>query len=57
MAGIALLAAALGVTMVVVALVESLVPTAKVEVGTSVVNSLLSGVTLLLVGGPLWWVF
>jgi len=57
MAGIALLAAAVGVTMVVVALVESLVPTAPVEVGTSVVNSLLSGVTLLLVGGPLWWVF
>jgi len=57
MAGIALLAAAVGVTMVVVALVESLVPAAAVEVGTSVVNSLLSGVTLLLVGGPLWWVF
>jgi hypothetical protein len=57
MAGIALLAAAVGVTMVVVAAVESLVPVAAVEVGTSVVNSLLSGVTLLLVGGPLWWVF
>jgi len=57
MAGIALLAAAVGVTMVVVALVESLVPAAAVEVGTSVVNSLLSGVTLLLVGGPLWLVF
>lgn len=57
MAGIALLAAAVGVTMVFVTLVESLVPAAAVEVGTSVVNSLLSGVTLLLVGGPLWWVF
>jgi len=57
MAGIALLAAAVGVTMVVVALVESLVPAAAVEVGTSLVNSLLSGVTLLLVGGPLWLVF
>jgi hypothetical protein len=57
MAGIALLAAAVGMTMVVAALVESLVPTAAVEVGTSVVNSLLSGVTLLVVGGPLWWVF
>ena len=57
MAGIALLAAAVGVAMVVVALVESLIPAAAVEVGTSVVNSLLSGVTLLLVGGPLWWVF
>jgi len=57
MAGIALLAAAVGLTMVVVTLVESLVPAPAVEVGTSVVNSLLSGVTLLLVGGPLWWVF
>jgi len=57
MAGIALLAAAVGVTMVVVTVVESLVPVAAVEVGTAVVNSLLSGVTLLLVGGPLWWVF
>lgn len=57
MAGIALLAAAVGVTMVVVALVESLVSAPAVEVGTSVVNSLLSGFTLLLVGGPLWWVF
>lgn len=57
MAGIALLAAAVGVAMVVVALVEALVPPAAVEVGTSVVNSLLSGVTLLLVGGPLWLVF
>jgi Domain of unknown function (DUF5671) len=57
MAGIALVAAAVGLTMVVVAFVESLVPAAAVEVGTSVVNSLLSGVTLLIVGGPLWWVF
>jgi Domain of unknown function (DUF5671) len=54
MAGIALLAAAVGLTMVVVTLVESLVPPPAVEIGTSVVNSLLSGVTLLLVGGPLW---
>src|SRR5680860_318924 len=57
MAGIALLAAAVGLAMVVVALVESMVPATAVEVGTSVVNSLLSGVTLLLVGGPLWLVF
>jgi hypothetical protein len=57
MAGVALLAAAVGVAMLVVALVESLIPVAAVEVGTSAVNSLLSAVTLLLVGGPLWWVF
>jgi hypothetical protein len=57
MAGIALLAAAVGVALVVVALVESLLPAATVEVGTSAGNSLLAAVTLLLVGGPLWWVF
>ncbi|WP_407342677.1 DUF5671 domain-containing protein [Pengzhenrongella phosphoraccumulans] len=57
MSGIALLAAAVGITLVVVALVEALVPVAAVEVGTSVANSLLASVTLLLVGGPLWWVF
>lgn len=57
MAGVALLAAAVGLAMLVVALVESLIPIGDVEVGVSVVNALLSGVTLLLVGGPLWWVF
>lgn len=57
MTGIALLAAAVGVAMVLVTLFESLIPPVAVEVGTSVVNSLLSGVTLLLVGGPLWWIF
>ena len=57
MAGVALLAAAVGVALVIVALVEALLPAAEVEFGTSVMNSLLSGVTLLLVGGPLWWVF
>lgn len=57
MAGIALLAAAVGVALVIVALIESLVGPAAVELGTSVVNSLLAAVTLLLVGGPLWWAF
>ncbi|WP_024288068.1 DUF5671 domain-containing protein [Cellulomonas sp. KRMCY2] len=57
MAGIALLAAAAGVAMVVVAAVEAAVPAAAVEIGTSVANSLLAAVTLLLVGGPLWWLF
>jgi hypothetical protein len=57
MAGIALVAAAVGVTLVVVAFVESVIAAPAVEVGVRVVNSLLAAVTLLVVGGPLWWVF
>ena len=57
MAGVALLAAAVGVAMVLMAVVESLVPAAAVEVRASPVNSLLAGVTLLVVGGPLWWLY
>ncbi len=56
MSGIALTAGTVGVTLVVVALVEALTP-AGFEIGTSVTNSLLAGVTLLVVGGPLWWAF
>lgn len=57
MAGVALLAAAVGVTLVLIAVVESFAPAAVVEVGASPVNSLLAGVTLLVVGGPLWWLY
>lgn len=57
MAGVGLVAAAVGVVMVVVALIESLVPPAVAERGTAAANSLLAGVTLLVVGAPLWWVF
>ncbi len=54
MSGIALSAAAAGVALVVVALIEALLP-ARVEIGASVTNPLLAAVTLLVVGGPLWW--
>lgn len=57
LAGIALLAAAAGVVLLVVAFIEAVVPVPGFEVGASVVNTLLAAVTLLLVGGPLWWVF
>lgn len=56
MSGIALSAAAVGVALVVVALIEALLP-AQVEVGASGTNPLLAAVTLLIVGGPLWWAF
>ena len=57
MAGIALVSSAAGVALVVVVAVEALAPPADIEFGTSVVNALLGAATLLLVGGPLWWVY
>lgn len=57
MAGIALLAAAGGLTMAVAALVEAATGSSAVLVGQSAVNSLLAAATLLLVGGPVWWFY
>ena len=57
MAGIALLAAAGGLTMAVAALIEAATGSSAVLVGQSAVNSLLAAATLLLVGGPVWWFF
>lgn len=55
LAGIALGAAATGVALVVVALVDATVPPSLVA--GSPVNSVLAAITLLVVGGPLWWLF
>ncbi len=55
LAGIALGAAATGVALVVVALVDAVAPPSLVA--GSVVNSVIAAVTLLVVGGPLWWWF
>ncbi len=57
LAAIALLAAAVGVVLVVVAFVEAVTPTDRVLVDASLTNSVLAALTLLLVGGPLWWLF
>lgn len=57
MAGIGLLAAAAGLTTVVVALIEAVTGTARVVVGTSIVNTLLAAATLLAVGVPVWWTY
>ena len=54
-AGIALVAAAIGVGTVLVALIEAVTP--GVDLGLTVRNTLLAAVTLLLVGVPVWWVF
>ncbi len=57
LAGVALLAAAVGVVLVVVAFLEAVTPTTGVLVDSSLVNSVLAALTLLVVGGPLWWTF
>ncbi|WP_147454049.1 DUF5671 domain-containing protein [Tessaracoccus antarcticus] len=50
-----LIAASAGVGMVIVAAIESFTP--GVDLGMSVVNTLLGAVTLLAVGVPVWWLF
>jgi hypothetical protein len=57
MAGVSLLAAAAGLTMVLVALVEGVSDSGEVVVGESAVNTLLAATTLLVVGVPVWWFF
>ncbi|HEX2858527.1 MAG TPA: DUF5671 domain-containing protein [Propionibacteriaceae bacterium] len=57
MAGIALLAGAAGLTVAVVALIEALAGNRQVLVGNGVVNTLLAAFTLLIVGGPVWWIY
>jgi len=57
LAGVALVAAAVGVALVVVAFIEAVTPTAGVLVDAPLTNSVLAALTLLVVGGPLWWVF
>lgn len=54
--GISLIAAAAGLMMVLVALVESITP-GEVISTTSSTNTLLVAITLILVGSPVWWFF
>ena len=54
--GISLIAAAAGLMMILVAVLESLTPSEVVST-TSSTNTLLVAVTLILVGSPVWWFF
>lgn len=56
MAGIGLLAAAGGLAMILVALVEALTSSSVIS-GSGATNALLAALTLLLVGTPVWWIF
>ena len=56
MAGIGLLAAAGGLAMILVALVEALTSSSLIS-GSGATNALLAALTLLLVGTPVWWIY
>lgn len=53
-AGISLFAASGGVTMIVVSLIESVSRSTQIT-GPDSRNTLLAALTLIIVGGPLWW--
>jgi hypothetical protein len=55
MAAIGLLASAAGLMMVIAALVEALA--GRAYIGGDAVNTLLAALTLLAVGGPVWWLY
>lgn len=55
LAGVGLLAAAGGFATVFVAIVEAVVGPGTIERGTDPVNTLLAALTLLALGGPVWW--
>jgi hypothetical protein len=57
LSAVALLAAAVGLALVVVAFIQAVAPPPGLIVATSYVNAVLAAVTLLVVGGPLWWAY
>lgn len=54
--GISLIAAAAGLMMILVAVIESITP-GEVVSTTSSTNTLLLAITLIVVGAPVWWFF
>ncbi len=57
LSGISLGAASTGVALLVVALLDAAVPIGAELVSGPVLNEVMAAITLLVVGGPLWWVF
>jgi hypothetical protein len=54
--GVSLIAASLGILMIIVAAIESVTPS-DISTTREGSNSLILAVTLLIVGAPLWWMF
>ena len=57
MSGVGLVAAATGLTMLIVAAVEAMTGTEAVILGESAVNTLLAAATVLAVSVPVWWFY
>ncbi len=57
MAGIGLVAAAGGIGMLLTALIEAVTHSSVILGGSGATNALLAAATLLVVGGPVWWIF
>lgn len=58
MSGVGLVAAAAGLMMLVVAVFEAAAGSGDILSGApSALNTMLGGLTLILVGGPVWWLF
>ena len=57
MSGIGLVAAATGLTMLIVAAIEALTGTETIILGVSAVNTLLAAATVLAVSVPVWWFY
>lgn len=54
--GVSLIAASLGILMIIVAAIESITPS-DISTNGEGTNSLILAVTLLIVGAPIWWIF
>lgn len=57
MAGIGLVAAAGGIGMLLTGFVEAVTKSSVIVGGSGATNALFAAATLLVVGGPVWWIF
>jgi hypothetical protein len=56
MSAISLIASAIGISIVIVAIIEALTEETKLS-GPGAINTLLGAVTVIIVSGPVWWRF
>ena len=56
MSAISLIASAIGISIVIVAIIEALTEQTKLS-GPGAINTLLGAVTVIIVSGPVWWRF
>jgi hypothetical protein len=56
MSAISLIASAIGISIVIVAIIEALTEQAKIS-GPGAINTLIGAATVIIVAGPVWWRF